>query len=245
MLLELTCALALVATLGLSSPAQAAAPAADTIETSGGPLTITFIGHSSLRFDYDGKTIYIDPFGKTGDYGTMPPADLVLLTHEHADHLDTNALGHIATPDTPIVLTGACLEKLGRGTVLENGQSTTVLGIKVEAVPAYNLVHKRPDGSPFHPKGRGNGYVLTFGDTRVYVAGDTEDIPEMAALKNIAVAFLPMNLPYTMTPEMTAHAATMVGPKILYPYHYGGTDPSRLTALLAGKPIEVRVRDLR
>ena len=129
------------------------------------------------------------------------------------------------------------------GTVLENGQQTTALGIPIEAVPAYNLVHKRPDGSPFHPKGRGNGYVLTFGDTRVYVAGDTEDIPEMAALKNIAIAFLPMNLPYTMTPEMVADAARMVRPKILYPYHTTDTDTSRLQPLLKDeKGIEIRIR---
>jgi L-ascorbate metabolism protein UlaG (beta-lactamase superfamily) len=243
MILEVTLALACL--LGAVGKAQAAEPAVDMVETSGGPLQIVCIGHGSLRFEYGGKTIYVDPFGKVGNYATMPPADLVLITHEHGDHLDPDALGKVAGPDTPIIINGAGLEKLGRGTVLANGQSTTVLGIGIEAVPAYNLVHKREGGEPFHPKGRGNGYVLTFGKTRVYVAGDTEDIPEMAALKNIDIAFLPMNLPYTMTPEMTARAARMFMPKVLYPYHYGETDPQQLVKLLAGSGIEVRVRPMR
>jgi len=236
---------AAVVVLGLSVPARAAAAATDEIATSGGVLRLTFIGHGSLRFDYGGKVVYVDPYGKVGDYGAMPPADLVLLTHEHQDHLDPAALDKVAGPDTPIVLTGASLEKLGRGTVLGNGQTATVAGIPIEAVPAYNIQHMREPGLPYHPKGRGNGYVLTFGDKRVYVAGDTENIPEMAQLKNIDIAFLPMNLPYTMTPEMAADAARMVKPKILYPYHYGETDPARLVALLRGEPIEVRVRELK
>ncbi|MGD9610016.1 MAG: MBL fold metallo-hydrolase [Desulfovibrionaceae bacterium] len=243
MLAELTVSLVLV--LAGSSVAIAAGGAADVVETTGGPLRIVCIGHGSLRFEYGGKVIYVDPYGKVGDYGAMPPADLVLLTHEHFDHLDPEALGKIAGPDTPLILTGACLERLGRGTVLAAGQSTSLLGIGIEAVPAYNLVHKRESGEPYHPKGRGNGYVLTFGNVRVYVAGDTENIPEMAALKDIDIAFLPMNLPYTMTPEMVAAAAKMFRPKVLYPYHYGDTDPAKLTALLAGSGIEVRVRDMR
>lgn len=237
--------LLLVGLLGYAATAQAAQPTVDTIQTSGGPLHIVCIGHGSLRFEYGDAVIYVDPYGKVGDYGAMPPASLVLLTHEHADHLDPDALAKVAGQQTPIVLTASCLEKLGRGTVLANGQSTTVLGIPIEAVPAYNIVHKRESGEPFHPKGRGNGYVLTFGDTRVYVAGDTENIPEMAQLKNIDIAFLPMNLPYTMTPEMVAEAARMVHPKILYPYHYGETDPNRLPPLLAGSGIDVRIRPLR
>ena len=242
MLLEILLALALVATC--AQPATAA-PTSDTFETTAGPLTVTFLGHGSLRFDFAGKIIYVDPYGKVGDFSAMPPADLVLLTHEHGDHLDPDALGHLTGPDTPVILTGACLEKLGRGVVLGNGQTTERLGLTIAAVPAYNIVHKRDTGEVFHPKGRGNGYVLTFGDKRVYVAGDTEDIPEMAALAGVDIAFLPMNLPYTMTPEMAAHAARMVRPKVLYPYHYGDTDPQKLVALLAGDDIEVRVRDLR
>ena len=126
---------------------------------------------------------------------------------------------------------------------MKNGEVQTIDGIKIEAVPAYNLVHKRDNGEPFHPKGVGNGYILTFGDTRVYIAGDTENTPEMKALQDIDVAFLPMNLPYTMTPEMVADAARAFQPGILYPYHFGDTDTAKLTALLKDqKGIEVRIR---
>lgn len=129
---------------------------------------------------------------------------------------------------------------------MKNGDRKTVQGMEIEAVPAYNVVHMRSEGQPFHPKGVGNGYVITFGDKRVYVAGDTEDIPEMKALKGIHVAFLPMNLPYTMTPEMTAKAARIIRPAILYPYHFGDTDTSRIVDLLkAEKDIEVRIRSMK
>ena len=126
------------------------------------------------------------------------------------------------------------------------GEADTVDSIRIEAVPAYNIVNRRPDGTPFHPRGTGNGYVLTFGDTRVYVAGDTENIPEMKALKNIDIAFLPVNLPYTMSPEMAADAARAFRPKILYPYHYGETDLSKLKdALGSERDIEIRIRDMK
>ena len=128
---------------------------------------------------------------------------------------------------------------------MATGDVATVGGLNVQAVPAYNIVHERGPGQPFHPKGEGNGYVITFGDVRVYVAGDTENVPEMASLEGIDVAFLPMNLPYTMTPEMAADAARSFGPKVVYPYHYGETDTSELTALLAGEDIEVRIRALQ
>jgi len=132
------------------------------------------------------------------------------------------------------------------GLVMKNGDTKTVGGLKIEAVPAYNIVHKRETGQPFHPKGVGNGYIITFGDKRVYVAGDTENIPEMKNIKNIDVAFLPMNLPYTMTPEMAADAARMIKPRVLYPYHYGETDTSKLVALLKDtKEIEVRIRKMK
>ena len=129
---------------------------------------------------------------------------------------------------------------------MNNGDVRSIEGLKIEAVAAYNIVHKRSDGTPFHPKGSGNGYIITFGDKKIYVAGDTENIPEMKDLKNIDVAFLPMNLPYTMTPEMVADAAKGFTPKILYPYHYGDTDPSRLAVLLKDpKEIEVRIRKMK
>ncbi|MEN6333253.1 MAG: MBL fold metallo-hydrolase [Phycisphaerales bacterium] len=220
-------------------------PQQDTIKTEAGDLKITFIGHASLMFEYQGKFVYVDPVSREGDYSKMPKADLVLITHEHPDHLDPKALGLIRKDQTKVLMTQACADKVPDGTVIKNGQTMTVDGLKIEAVPAYNIVHKRPDGEPFHPKGVGNGYVINFAKTRVYVAGDTEDIPEMSQLKDIAVAFLPMNLPYTMTPEMAAHAAKMFQPRILYPYHYGQTDANQLVDLLKDSKIEVRIRKMK
>lgn len=217
----------------------------DVIKTSSGDLKITFIGHASLIFSFNNKTFYFDPFSKLADYATLPKADVIVITHEHGDHLDLAAIGKVRTEKTKIVLTGTAAKQLPGGIVMKNGDMQTVEGVTIEAVPAYNIVHKRDTGEPFHPRGAGNGYIITFGDKRVYVAGDTENIPEMAGLKNIDIAFLPMNLPYTMTPEMTAAAAKMIHPKILYPYHYGSTDTSLLTALLKDqKGIEVRIRKM-
>ena len=218
----------------------------DVLPTSAGDLEVTFVGHGSLFFRFGGKVIHVDPFGKLADYGTLPKADLVLITHAHGDHLDAGALAAVLTPQTRILVAPACKGKVEGATVLANGETTSLLGVTVEAVPAYNLVHKRPDGTPFHPKGEGNGYVVTFGKTRVYVAGDTENVPEMKALKAIDVAFLPMNLPYTMTPEMVADAVRGFRPRILYPYHFGETDTARLVTPLAdAKGTEVRIRRMK
>jgi L-ascorbate metabolism protein UlaG (beta-lactamase superfamily) len=217
----------------------------DVIQTSEGDLKITFLGHGTLMMRFAEKTIHIDPYGSVADYAQLPTADIVLITHEHGDHLDRKALAHIRTAKTDVVLTPICGGQLEGGIVMRNGDVRTVQGIKIEAVPAYNIVHKRPNSQPFHPKGAGNGYILTFGDTRVYVAGDTENIPEMKSLRDIDCAFLPMNLPYTMTPEMAADAARTIRPKILYPYHFGNTDTSRLEELLSEQEgIEVRVREM-
>ena len=218
----------------------------DVLPTSKGELQITFIGHGTLMFQFDGKVIHVDPVGQYADYTKLLKADLILITHEHGDHLDADAIGKIATGTTEIVLTDLCREKLAKGEVMKNGDVRDILGLKIEAVAAYNIVHERSPGKPYHPKGNGNGYVITFGDKRVYVAGDTENIPEMANLKNIDVAFLPMNLPYTMTPEMVAEAARSFRPKILYPYHFGKTDTSQLVRLLKDEPaIEVRLRQMQ
>jgi L-ascorbate metabolism protein UlaG (beta-lactamase superfamily) len=218
----------------------------DSFNTSGGKLEITFIGHGTLMCAYDNKIIHVDPVGREADYTKMPKADLILVTHEHGDHLDADAIGLIETESTQIVLTEICRDRLGRGVIMKNGETKTVCGLKIEAVPAYNLIHKRSNGKVFHPKGQGNGYVVTFGDLRVYFAGDTENIPEMGRLKNIDIAFLPMNLPYTMSPEMAAAAARSFMPGILYPYHYGSTDPKELVSLLKDVgDIEVRIRELQ
>jgi L-ascorbate metabolism protein UlaG (beta-lactamase superfamily) len=217
----------------------------DVIQTSAGDLEITFLGHGTLILTFDGKIIHVDPFGRVADYAKLPKADLVLITHEHGDHMDLNALAHIRAGQTEIVLTETCAEQVAGGIVMRNGDTRTVKGLTIEAVPAYNIVHKRPNGQPFHPKGIGNGYIVTFGDKRVYVAGDSENTPEMKALRDIDCAFLPMNLPYTMTPEMVADVAQAIQPKILYPYHYGDTDTAKLVALLKEQPgIEVRIRKL-
>jgi len=218
----------------------------DIIETGAGDLKITFIGHGTLMFEFEGKVIHIDPWTRLADYTKMAKADIILVTHEHGDHLDKKAIGLIRKEGTQIVLTESCAEQVDGGVIMKNGDERIVDGLKIEAVPAYNIVHKRSSGSPYHPKGIGNGYIITFGDKRVYVAGDTENTPEMKRLRDIDVAFLPMNLPYTMTPEMAADAAKAFKPKILYPYHYGDTDKAKLVNLLKDlKEIEVRIRKMK
>jgi L-ascorbate metabolism protein UlaG (beta-lactamase superfamily) len=218
----------------------------DIIKTSAGDLKITFIGHGTLMFNFGGKIIHVDPYSTQADYNILPKADLILVTHEHRDHLDLKALNMVRTEKTVVVLTETCAKQLQGGLVMMNGDVKTVEGFKIEAVPAYNIVHKRDTGQPFHPRGVGNGYIITFGDKRVYVAGDTENVPEMKGQKNIDIAFLPMNLPYTMTPEMVAEAAKAFKPKILYPYHFGETDTSKVVNLLKGTPeIEVRIRNMK
>ncbi|HOW44661.1 MAG TPA: MBL fold metallo-hydrolase [Candidatus Aminicenantes bacterium] len=234
-----------VVILSLLALAMNASPAfeADEITTPGGPLRITFIGHGTLRFDFSGRVIYVDPDGRLADFAAMPKADLILVTHQHGDHFDPQAIDVLRRAGTEIIVSPACLPLPAGARVMRNGDRAQAAGLAVEAVPAYNLVHQRPDGRPFHPRGEGNGYLVSFAGLRVYVAGDSEDIPEMAELRDIAVAFLPMNLPYTMTPEMTARAARSFRPRILYPYHFSATDPQRLLDLLGGDPaIEVRVR---
>ena len=217
----------------------------DTLKTSGGELQITFLGHGSLLLTYGVKRIYVDPFSRVADYSTLPKADIVLITHEHRDHLDPEALASIRTEATEVVHAELCKAQIEDGTAMRNGDVAVVGGLRVEAIPAYNLIHKREGGDPFHPRGDGNGYVITFGDLRVLIAGDTENTPELKAQSDIGVAFLPMNVPYTMTPEMVADVANAIKPRILYPYHFGSTDTSQLVGLLKDHPeIEVRIRRL-
>ncbi len=221
----------------------------DIVKTKSGDLTMTFIGHGTLMFEYNGMVIHVDPVSREADYKNLPDADLILVTHEHGDHLDIAAVNQLLKEGTQVIMTQACknnAENIAGTLVMKNGDVKKVKSITVEAIPAYNIEHKRPDGEPFHPKGQGNGYILTFGDVRVLVAGDTENTPEIKSLKNIDIAFLPMNLPYTMTPEMVADVAKAIRPKILYPYHFGNTDTGELTELLKGeKDIEIRIRDLQ
>jgi L-ascorbate metabolism protein UlaG (beta-lactamase superfamily) len=218
----------------------------DTIKTSMGDIVVTFIGHGSLMIEIDKMNIQIDPFGQLADYSQFPGADIIFLTHHHGDHLDPDALQHVRTDSTIVVLTELCAEQVEGGIIMKNGDKQTIEGIEVHAIPAYNLVHKRENGEFYHPKGEGNGYILTFGDTRIYIAGDTENTPEMKALEKIDYAFLPMNVPYTMTPEMVADAVRAFKPKVLYPYHFGDTDTSEIIELLKDfSDTEVRIRKMK
>lgn len=219
---------------------------ADKIKTSKGDLVITFLGHGSLIMSFGGKVIHVDPFSQVADYAQLPKADLILVTHEHMDHLDLKAINAIKSDKTMLAVTENVAKTIKEGIILKNSDVQTIRGFKIEAVPAYNLAHMRSPGVPYHPKGVGNGYIITFDDKRVYIAGDTENTPEMKSLQNIDIAFLPMNLPYTMTPEMVADAAQAFRPKILYLYHYGDTDTSKLIDLLKNeKDIDVRIRKMK
>jgi len=211
-----------------------------TVEkTAGGDLGIQPINHSALRFEYRGRQYYVDPAGRA-DWANLPKADAIFITHEHGDHLSPPTIALLKKGGTLIFANASSVKEAGLGTVIEVGEKKSVFDIVVEAVPAYNLT---PDRLQFHPKARkDNGYVLTFGGKRVYVAGDTEGTPEMKALQHIDIAFLPINLPYTMLPKDAAEAARAFKPKILYPYHQGKSDPTEVRRLLADMPeIEVRV----
>ena len=217
----------------------------EIIKTSAGELKITFIGHGTLMFTFGGTIIHVDPVSREADYRTLPQGDIVLITHDHRDHLDQQAIARVRKDETVVLLPETCAAAVDGGTTMKYGDVRMVGELRFEAVPAYNIVHTRSGGNPYHPKGIGNGYVITFGDKRVYVAGDTENTPEMKALRDIDIAFLPMNLPYTMTPEMVADVASVMRPRILYPYHFGTTDTSQLVNLLQDQPeIEVRIRRL-
>ncbi len=217
----------------------------DTIQTNAGDLEITFIGHGTLMLAFNEKILHVDPWSQFTDYANMSKADIILITHEHHDHLDPKAIEDVRAENTTLILTQICANQIKGGIIMKNGNEETSDGIKIEAVPAYNIEHMRSPGTPYHPKGDGNGYIITFGDKRVYIAGDTENTPELKAIENIDIAFLPMNLPYTMTPEMVSDACKALKPKTLYPYHFGQTDTSQLEELLKGEPeIEVRIRKM-
>lgn len=216
----------------------------DKITLEQGELIITFLGHASLMMSWQGKIIYIDPIFECADYTKLPKADLILATHDHYDHFDPEAIDTIKTEQTTMVVTQDVAKQIKEGIVMKNGDKKTILEMEIEAVPAYNVVNMRSPRVPYHAPGTGNGYIVTCGSKRVYIAGDTENIPEMKELKDIDIAFLPMNLPYTMTPQMVADAACSFQPKILYPYHYGETNVQELIDLLENENIEVRIRKM-
>ena len=220
-------------------------PEYDKIVTSAGTVEMHFIGHGSLMFKINGFVIYFDPVRSSGNYDFLPKADIILVTHEHGDHLDPKLITDLKKPGTLLFCNQGSLSKIPWGMAMKAGDRQEINNIVIEAVPAYNIVNESTPGHPFHPKGAGVGYILTIGGKRFYIAGDTENTPEMKALRNIDVAFLPMNLPYTMTPAMVADAALAFRPKILYPYHMGETDPSEIVKLLKDSGIEVRIRNLK
>ena len=217
----------------------------DTFTTKSGK-TVKFhaLVHASIRIEYDGKEIQIDPVSKLGEktinYTAMPKADYIFITHEHHDHFDTTAINQLTGENTQLITNQRCAEMLGYGTVMANGDTLQLADdFTVEAVPAYNTTEGHLQ---FHPKGRDDGFILTLDGLRIYIAADTEDIPEMAEIKDIDVAFMPCNQPYTMTPEQLINAARMVKPKVLFPYHYGQTDVSGIPSQLEADGVEVRIR---
>jgi L-ascorbate metabolism protein UlaG (beta-lactamase superfamily) len=220
-------------------------PAFDKINTTAGTVEMHFIGHASLMFKVNDVVIHVDPVASMGNYDFLPQADIILVTHEHGDHLDKDLIGKLKKKGTIVFCNNNGLKSIPTAMVMQPGDRQEIKNVVIEAVPAYNIINERAPGKAFHPKGEGIGYILTIGDKRFYIAGDSENTPEMKALKGIDVAFLPMNLPYTMTPEMVADAATAFRPKILYPYHYGETDTNKLITLLKDSNIEIRIRNLK
>ena len=217
----------------------------DTFTTPNGKTVGIYpLLHASIRIVYDGKEIEIDPVGKLGnrttDYASMPKADYIFVTHEHGDHFDRAAIQQLTASGTRLITNRRCADMLGYGEVMSNGDQLTITdGFSVEAVPAYNITEGHLQ---FHPKGRDNGFILTIDGMRIYIAGDTEDIPEMANIKDIDIAFLPCNQPYTMTTSQFVNAARTIKPRIVFPYHFGQTDISGLPAQLKADGIDVRLR---
>lgn len=215
----------------------------DTVATSQGPIRITPIKHASVMLEFDGKVIHVDPWSQ-GDYTGLPKADVILITDIHGDHMDPAKIAEIKKDGTMILAPAAVAKTVTEATVINNGEKKNIAGIEVEAVPMYNLVRGPGAGKLFHDKGRGNGYVLTLAGKRIYFSGDTEAVPEMKALKNIDIAFVTMNLPYTMPPEEAAEGVKAFKPKIVYPYHYRNSDLNVFTsALKEERGIEVRLRN--
>lgn len=241
----LSIALLTLATLATFAPAQAHSN--NVLQTSQGPLSLHIIEHASFVMNWQGQTIYVDPVGGADKYQGLGTPDIIFITHAHGDHLDTDTLKGLKTSDTTLVMPQSVADKidtpLGKSRlILANGEKSKKLGMEIEAVPMYNLPASK---DAFHPKGWGNGYVLTLGDKRVYISGDTEGTPEMRALKNIDLAFVCMNLPYTMDVEQAADAVVDFAPGVVYPYHYRGQDTEQFKALVdkGDKGIVVRLVD--
>jgi L-ascorbate metabolism protein UlaG (beta-lactamase superfamily) len=214
----------------------------EEFQTKSGIVKITPVRHASLMLEAGGRIIHVDPWSQ-GNYDGLPKADLILITDIHGDHFDPKTIDSLKKPGTTVIAPAVVAEKLSGAKVLSNGQKTNWEQWSIEAVPMYNLKRGPSEGKFFHDKGRGNGYVMTYGGTRFYIAGDTEGTPEMLALKNIDVAFIPMNVPYTMPPDEAAQAVRAFHPKIVYPYHYRGSDLALFEKALQNSGIDVRIRD--
>lgn len=218
----------------------------DHIATDNGDLIIQPLNHATFAMGWNGKTIYVDPVGGANRFEGLPSPDLILVTDIHGDHLDAETLAAVVGEDTVLIAPAAVAEQFSDSlrqntNTLANGEETTVFGITIEGIPMYNLTEDRLG---YHEKGRGNGYVVTFGGTRVYISGDTEDIPEMRSLNDIDVALVCFNLPYTMTEEQAASAVREFSPDVVYPYHYRGSDVEKFATLVGeGNGIEVRLRE--
>ena len=230
---------------GAGKPVTTDAYELDVFKTKSGK-TVKFhaLVHASIRIEYNGKEIEIDPVTKVGnktiDYTVMPKADYIFVTHEHGDHFDKEAIKLLTGDKTQLITNQRCADMLGYGQIMKNGDRIQIAeNFTVDAVPAYNISEGR---TQFHPKGRDNGFILTIDGLRIYIAGDTEDIPEMKNVKNIDIAFMPCNQPYTMTTEQLVKAAKTVKPKVLFPYHYGQTNVKEIPSQLKDSGIDVRIR---
>jgi L-ascorbate metabolism protein UlaG (beta-lactamase superfamily) len=226
--------------LTLFAGALLAAPPQE-FTTSAGTLKITPIQHASLMIQAGGKVLYIDP--AQGSFDGLPQADYILITDIHGDHMAPPIVDKLKRTGTEIVAPQAVSEKVFGSNVISYGQTKKLGPFSGEAIPAYNLTRGPSAGKLFHDKGRGCGYIVTYGGKRFYFSGDTEAIPEMKALKNIDVAFVCMNLPYTMTPEEAAEAVRAFHPAVVYPYHYKGSDTAAFKKALDGSGIDVRLID--
>jgi L-ascorbate metabolism protein UlaG (beta-lactamase superfamily) len=214
------------------------------IPASGGDIMITAIQHASVQVEHAGKVIQVDP--AQGDFTRAKQADLVLVTDIHGDHLNPDLIAKVRKSGAPVVMPAAVQSQAGDKIpapieVMANGQTRTIAGISIEAVPMYNMQRGPSAGQLFHTKGRGNGYIVTLGGKRVYFAGDTECTPEVKALRNIDVAFIPMNLPYTMPPSEAADCVRAFKPKVAIPYHFQGQKPEEFQDALKGSGVEVRI----
>jgi L-ascorbate metabolism protein UlaG (beta-lactamase superfamily) len=235
-------AAAVACALTVAMATTGATQAFDQLATPQGPITITPLNHATLELALGSTVVLVDPT-EQAKYDGLPTPSIILVTDIHGDHLSPKTVARLQGPKTTVIAPAAAVAQLADATAMANGQSSTVAGVDVEAVPMYNIERGPAAGQFYHTKGRGNGYVVTLGGKRIYIAGDTECTPEMKALKNIDVAFVPMNLPYTMTPGEAAACVAAFKPAVVYPYHSRGSKVQEFADALKGTGVDVRLRD--